>query len=346
MSHQLQTEQLHYADGTEVNILTTDRSSVPYIELWPDGYSEVRRQDAIESKRMVACRFADVDDLISDFLGTSLFQPGNMVGGQTTNISRFPPEQHPYLDYLWASECELVNGMGVPPDDESDLAKSLSSSVDFETADTTDPGTFAASFNLAKIAVTYRAVQWDVFNDADTPASPALGELGRYVYKVQQFSSSNLPLPGNAFKFVNDGQPAPTNIVRNFPRINAVYLWKQVPKINSAEFSTAIGKVNAPGDANGYPTNFDNFYPPGTLLCTAINTQRTQTAAGDVCFDITFNFSYQPTGWNSFFHKTGTNAYSFIEVSVDGTPYPEPAPAGVHVFDSTDFHKLFELPSS
>jgi hypothetical protein len=303
----LQTQQFTLANGETVTFLVTDRSQIPYIELF--SYRAAWRVDGIEATRICAVRWTDLDAFVVDMLGTDLYTPGNMVGGVVTNLKRYPPEPHPeYVaddgtSWMYAMEAQLLEGVGVPPTDQSDIAKSLSSSADFTKCSLANPDTFMVQFNLAKVAITYRPVDYFVYKDEDTPNTPG-GELGRYLTRSASFAGENLPIPGNTFQYVIPGgptsNPIPEAPPKTFPVAEIEYKWHRVPM--PTFFSSTL--LNAIGTING--TAFDNnFWAPETLLFLTPEIKPYRNPIGDYLYDISFKFLYRPNGHNHLYRGGG-----------------------------------------
>ena len=104
--------------------------------------------------------------------------------------------------------------------------------------------------------------------------------------------------------------------------------------MNTAAIDACVGRVNS--------VLFDGYYPPGTLLMLAPETERYVTHYGEYAYDVIFHLNYRSTGWNKFFRGSLTPP-AFQEVSPDGAVHAEPAADGVHLYNSADFAQLFRL---
>ncbi len=349
-------QQFTDANGNQVTLPVTRTSQIPYIE-YVDEYTERFFPDEVESTRLVACRYSDRQQFIRDFIGYPSWNPGSVVGGVQTNMTRTIPEQHPDLGDLWCVGMELVEGVGVQPADTSNLAKALSSSVDFTKSSMRDAGSNMAAWNLMKYRATYRTQNYTIASDADVESFPAIGELARYVIKNYQFAAENMAVPGGGFLFVTDQ----TRLYEPPPRINAtlniVYQWMAVPL---AGFDY-VANFNALGHVNSVA--FDNFYPAGTLLLGSMDIKRYRDALTIPVQDVTYNYLYRNNGGmtygfsqgGSFIGPKGHNfiykqsANDFIEVSTDGVARWSANPSlvipadGVAIYNATDLSAAYKL---
>jgi hypothetical protein len=316
-------------------ITTRGPNQVPYIELLE--YSESFQENNPTAVRTCVCLWEQRHLFKADMLGTSKYVPGNGVGGVATGILRLPPEAHPELPFLFASQCDLSEPMGVPTEIRDDLAKALTSSPQYGELDQIGPSNMVA-FNLAKYQVTYTFRDWDVLGDADVPSNNN-GELNRYVSKYYEPAAENQPYPGGSFKFVSDNTIINEPPAKTIPTLELQYVWRQVPGVPDAAIEASIGTCNL------YP--FDNIYPPETLICHPPKRKRYITANGDVVYDLTFIFTYRRATWNALFRA------SVGGKSGMGGPDPPGSPGFDRIIGNdgvtlatpkSDFNALFVLP--
>jgi hypothetical protein len=288
-------------------------------------------------------------------LGYSFPSPGNVVGGVQTNLSRIPPEPHADFPWMFCEKADFIEGIGVQPGTLSpgdqpavygDLAKALTTSIDYTTANGADPVTLGPAFNLAKYKLTYRSPNWTVLGDMDVPVPSEgqnkgrkQGELGRFVERKFKLSARSFNYPPGTFKYVDADPTKRTGLNENpaliVPGIELHYIWKDVPGTNPPVYQAAIGTVNS--------QDFDNgFWPAGTLLCMPPDIQFKPQASGFAAYEIDFVFNYNPVGtapnlgWNNVFRRS---TLTFSPVTTTGVAGDQPP------YSTSSFGDLFTLPA-
>ena len=112
-----------------------------------------------------------------------------------TLTHRSLPWQHSkWLPWLYAVEAKLLNGVGVPGQDE-DSGSRLPYFWDVS----------GGTAGKAKIAVLYRSLDYDVYPDADDWNN----EFYRFVTKSFTYAAENLVMPRGMFKWVPDKHTIP-----------------------------------------------------------------------------------------------------------------------------------------
>lgn len=339
------------AFGTPFNFITTRGAfAIPYVELM-DGYGEGFNPQQQQSSRVCCCKWDQRFKFVADMVGYGIYQPGTMVAGVTSNLSRAIPDLHPECDFLFCTGCELIEGIGtqLALADYGDICKAMTNSIDYETAVSSSPNNNAA-YLLAKYRCHYEALPYSVYSDAGAPSDPlslgtTMGELSRYIQREPQPSAENLKLPGGQLEYP-DGTSINEPGAQPVPTMEMNYVWHQVPVLPWEAIRRTVGKVN---DALFDPTYF--AAEPETILCNAPAVQVIRTAAGYFNYKITYKFSYRPNyapdgttaqGWNYFYRRniggSGVGGYDGpVRDRTDHTTRP---------FKSVDFNQLFVLPGS
>lgn len=283
-------------------------------------------------------------------------------------LSRVIPAQDPDRPWLFASEWELLQGIGAWTDDRAgnringpdgiqvfinDEPLTAGGITYFENPPDADN---VVEEGMAKIRVTYRPRPYAVLDDAQMVAR-GKGELGRYLIRQEQYNVEALPLArlaatGKApLSYCNppnglaaDGSDDPGDLagvaipeagIQLLPTSMLNYTWVDVPERPLTAYSLCVGKINAdPFDGvGGSPT-----YPAQTLLCQPWQTKRTISPTGRVNWQITFKFLFHPQGWNRFPTSQGKFLYATFSSKKGGDPT---APT---VYRTANFNSLFQVP--
>lgn len=221
----------------------------------------------------------------------------NARGG--LGITRDVPESHPHYPGLYAMEARLLLGLGVGAQD----------------------GRGGVSYDRARYAITYRGVDYDIFEDG-------VDEWNRFTSKYRTFSIETLPLPGSTFKYVdgsNPVMPIPETPGKLFPSQEITYVWRRVPGIPDSGIDECNGKVNE--------DTFDG-YPEETLLLAGVEPRPYISSTRQPLYDISFKFLYRKTTWNKIYQQSEND---FTLVTTTGLE------TGQKIYGSADFTQLFNL---
>lgn len=260
-------------------------------------------------------------------------------------IVRAIPANHPEHTWLYAVDCELVEGKGAITEGDNGLIQYVNM----------DPAMAADFPGVAKVKVTYRPLDYDVRTDTELESHFDGNELYRYVTRNWTYAIKSLPVPTRTHLRFAEG-PAGV-ITRPIDAAQAqfilstrevTYTWHQVPDVPQSNIDDCLGKVNegafdAPKkidgfSVSGYGSETDG-YEAQTLLFLTPQIARQRSIAGRVTFSIIYKFLYQPQGWNKF-PALSSGALTFLLATFDGTV------TGKTVYSTADFEKLFRLPSA
>ena len=270
-----------------------------------------------------------------------LFQRA-MIGVSFLNgsfISRVIPEVHPETPYLYATECEVLQGVGVP------TVNSATGLIRFENK---VPGAAAGPDAYARIAVHYQSLPYTVLDDAAAAsAGVAIGappDLMRYVIREEGYNGENLAIGSNSFAFGTPGGTAlnadiilePTPVVIHGGQLRYTCVgWPTVPIAN---IRLCISKVN---DAL-----FDGFYAAQTLLYVGAEVRRYSSPFGGLygqLYDIVHQFAQRGGGntWNKLYRKTSAGFVDVCRITATGTSTCTLSTK--QIYETYDFNSLFRL---
>ena len=249
--------------------------------------------------------------------------PAAMLGDAKCNgvrIDRKLPDMHPHgSKNLYATDCQLVNGLGAWTSDPSNGL------IFFNDLINTLPG-------KAEFKVTYRQLPFDVLPNG--LGSNEYPELHRWVIKEFKWNMESYQLPGVAFVWGNAvvgldeadiqafnrsaaGQLArgfkpklqtiPEGMSKQRPLVELTYTRVWVPEPIPLALFEVVGKVNI----NPFPGIKDgDSFDAGSLLCLPPTiAERKWTPAGTPVRNIVIHLAWRPdSGWNFFYHA-GLNAF-------------------------------------
>jgi hypothetical protein len=336
MPRRLPTKDFTLADGRTVKFLTTVRDEIPYIE-----FVEYREKFAPRAgsyaARTVGVLWKDRLKFVNAVTEDAEWKIGTSVGGVVTNLSRKVPEQHPDRDNLYVESVEMVEGLGIPPKDTTDLARALSSLVEYGTVSVADPETNMVSFNIVKYVLNYTPRDYAVLKDSDV-VNNGLGELNRNCIRNYDFSLSSLSITGAPFKYVAATPEARIQIPEppplNFPEIGYRIKWLAVPILDTSTIGDISGKINA--------SLFEST-DPGTMLFLSPQTNRYALPNGRLVYDMEFAWQWRP---RTHYKLYRASVNDFVEVTNNGVAEPNLLVPGRHILDGADMGRLFKLPAS
>jgi hypothetical protein len=309
--------------------LATTRNGIPYVMRGglstPDtDYIEDWTPNLVNASFVAIVAWADSDQFVLDMLGEHQ-QSG-------TIITRWNPEPHPYIPFLYCVGCKYLGNYGAMSQDEA-----YGNAIQFE---------------YVAIACTFAAFFYDVKEDYEIDT-----EIERYVERRGKNIGQSISTNG-MMEYVSDanGNPLawtppkgngpgvvtiPTPPAKHMPYREMTYTWRYVPgPIDNiiANSAAAYGKVN-----NDYfdPLTCGTTYEEGTVLYLGMEEEPIVcTPAGNLGRDRLYNvphkFAWRPQGWNTAYRIgiDGT-AGDFDGVRASGTGKPP--------YEMTDFTKLFEV---
>jgi hypothetical protein len=302
--------QLTTANGTDYEEFVGEEST--YRERFAVGEPEV--------VRVLQCDWDQRYLLIEDLLGYSTWAPSGA-------IERRIPEPHPDRKLLYPAAAELIATLGRPrQDDPSGLV----------------------NFEKARYAVTYRAPDFRILKDNQLSASATAPELARYVSRLMTLEGENLPVGNGTYKWAEPaglkGTPLNEAPAKFFGTLGLTYTWHEVPATpdyGSPDATPYPPNINRILDAQGCVNSntFDNnsAMTAETVLFIGAEWRRYVSANGQqLCFEITYKFSFRRTGWQKPYDPASGNFYL---VTLDGET------AGQRIYPTYDLNTLFTLPS-
>lgn len=321
-----------------------------YQELWPQSpQTETFGQQTSEATRVFLVDWQYRQQAMLDFLGYSVAESGESGDSQSgiyNWISRVTPAYHPdYLrdsdnqPYLYADSV-TIEPFGMPVDDKGNPQYG----EDRSTLSIDD----TPLYNKAKMTVHYGTRLYTILDD-DEMGMDDESTLVRYVEFQRHPQAEYLTLPNGTFKYASDSTAVPGAPGKIQAMNDLTLVWRQVPRlmIASSEVVSTVVKGNLFPAAMDYTVGRVNStaiwgYSPGQLLCEPMELTPWRQADGEIVFDVTFHFKFFRLGHNNLLRlNSTTNKVEYDEVSSDGEEHPEPAPDGVHLYDSCEFRDLF-----
>lgn len=225
--------------------------------------------------------------------------------------------------------------------DRLDLARELSGSAEWvEDALVVTPAATYPTFSAAAV----RSVEISPFGsvsadaeDSSLAAYPAAILTVRYATPSADSSSSASPttlvaesleptvefltLSADGLRWTSTTgtallpDEAPSRLIRG---LNWVYTRYRMPVVVPATFSL-VGKVNS---ASITSTTLGVSFAAETLLYNPPTLRRTTSLAGVSDWQVTYRFSYRPTGWNRFWRSSTAAFEQIFTASAGLTVYP------------------------
>lgn len=363
-------------------------------ELMSEGYSEEYRDGSPIITMRARTRWPGSYEFVANMVGTHGTDAVRASGVTRQTPVAFPDSDYeatdlalgdghtPFLGW-WCTGAKLVgthgdlscqdqvSGMLVPSVKPPDR---LVSGTDYNptTGELYDPGYSAnkpiqTGVGFAEYDLTYEPLLYEVRTDdeMDTLDAPLNGcELSRYVVRRERFGGNNFTLhPGSLYwrdkLLANANDPfaqIDTEAVRPFPNSNLTYTWMNVPGINRAAITAAIGTVNkaeagaaAPSGKFDYRPDWQGIawaggvidgYLPGTLLFEGVSDITPKlTACGQMLYDVTYNFFYRADGHNKIYRASDDSFQRVVRVANKN----QPSSNWKDLLDETTFTDLFKL---
>lgn len=294
-----------------------------------DGYRERWMPQSQEMVRVFDVPWPVRKPFYDAMMGYCTSLPAPKIG-QPATLTRTIPAQHPEFPWLYASECNLLNGIGA-------ITNNPLVPVPMICYFHNQPG--SPMWGKARVEVIYRHRPYEVLRDDQLDGSTGQ-ELARYVTRTETYAMQALPIPqgnggNNQLKFVatalngNANQPIPNSqMTKLFPTREITYTWHEVPEVPEVGIATCMGRVNDKPWDTAYPLS--GRYNKGTLLCLAPQRDRYINVAGRWMYTITYKFLFRPEGHNFF-------------PANDGNLYEATYQGGGHHYKDADFDQLFQL---
>lgn len=315
---------------------------------------------AVDSSRLTAVYDVPWNDRTLNVMAILGF-PEVVTRGAGRFVTRNVPDVHPDFQghpgrannpFLWATRITDVVGLGVPAD------RVMIS------------GRETARYLTARLTVQYDIHTYDIATDGEMIAAGAVDANGnpdeasllRYVTKIVKPKGRNIGVTAGAFFYAEDpnkGQQFQGSPPKLMATTDLTLIWHQVPltAIPQRTWNPELTPASAAaaddylGHVNSVP--FAN-QPAGTVLYLGADVRAKRSALGDRIFDVEYHFDVFSEGHNkvprvaprlSTDPPTTPPKFIYTEVSTDGQPHPEPAPRGVHIYNSADLNDLFRVPA-
>jgi hypothetical protein len=295
-----------------------------------------------------------------DFLGGSELIEVETGDGPRYYVSRQTPHDYPFVTdagdvFLFAQSIPQGRPLGVG-------------------APNTDFPGLAADYTNYLMTVEYRTLSYDVKEDDEVLAGPALplpdsgfndsplegfpdegyalaaaagpDEPGasRYITRVARPGGRFHVLRAGMMGYVSDNKPVPEGIPLTVPFVTLSYTWHQVPEggVPNAAIRKCLGTINN--------LTFDG-YPAETLLLTNVVPRPFRNPFGERNYDVEYTFRYQPNvsyadgvtprGHNFIPRVTAAGGLDYEEIRALKNSGGSPLAAGSPPYRLTDFATLF-----
>jgi hypothetical protein len=301
---------------------------VPYVELGQRAGSTSPEEGcdltAPNARRTLAVNWDDRHEAEWQIIGTSWL-------GETCQLHRWLPEQHPEKPWLWATRISrsygvdpigvTVMGTGFFANEEnaahglqgSPIASTMGSGVSFEGHRSIN------TYRYCVFEVEYTRPPYNIAEDDDVGS-----EVERYVEYLPEFQGDYLSVPYEAtsgatgLKFVETGRDFPGNVGVIVPAEIERLKWWQVPAVavNETAIWELIGKVNSASFFDGQYS-----YAREHLLFCGLERERIWLPHdGSPGWNITFLFKWFKYGHNNFydFYKQGAFNPAWRKATVGG----------------------------
>lgn len=381
---------------TKVLMETGDKlfPSVTY-EISAEGYAE-NYQDGTPSITMrTRTRWGRSGDFLVNALGSAGTDSVRTSGVTRQTPIKFPDDSYSAMDVSdasshtpflgwWCTSARLSgttselscqyqdSGALVPP---LNATNQLVSGTDYDpiTGNLIDAGydssnnAVQAGIGFAEYDLTFEPLPFEIRTDDEMDALPAPlngCELSRYVIRRERFGGNNFTLqPGTLYwrdrLLANANDPNAqilSEAVRPFPNSNVTYTLLNMPGINRAAITAAIGTVNKAEVGAGAPSGKFDYRPdwqgitwtdcpidgflPGTLLFEGVSDIVPKvTSSGQLLYDITMNFFYRPDGHNKIYRAADDSFQRVVRVATKSLP----SGSWKDMLDETTFTDLFKL---
>lgn len=296
-----------------------------------DNYRSKGARDAGVEQIEVIVAWNDVSRFLKDAVGYTTWD------GKSKLLQRTLPLPHPLRDGYWCDQYDLSDFGAY--ESRSDFGIS---STRYQVVPVQDWCVYTLEFVRPK---------WYVLTDKELAATSTDKEQGRYTWVTELPRPRERIISGYGFEYQKgDGSWKPVAEERQFIpdyQIDLVVNWVQVP-IGAVPYSNILECMNK---VNEKPIRFVTGgveWPVGHLLFKgyAQPLEQYTGADDDLYYDISYKFTVQPGGWNTYPARTTTGGIEYRPVRVrrgPDSPY-SPTDPNIPPYLSTDFQKLFQAP--
>lgn len=278
-------------------LYTTKATGIEYFER--AEYRERWSSGANELTRTVGCRWSDRYALIRDFLGYA--KP------VSDRLNRFLPEFHPEYNWMPCLSMNMVNAEGYADDDSGKLGFQFHS------------GEGLAVFQATHANVPYRLLPDNEVQD---------GEWERWVQITETYQTESQQIAGGVWEIVGSD---PVEVIQEPTTIpfftkQVKMRWFATPLWVRERIEGCLNKVNETAFPGVFHGNVVYDYAPETLLMTGFEFEEQRSAAGDITYNLSFDFLWRAQTWNRFFRRNGPGNqgpgyYSVVDRDTGNPPY-------------------------
>ncbi|AMV28791.1 hypothetical protein VT84_30640 [Gemmata sp. SH-PL17] len=314
-----------------------------------DGGSPVETFEGSSShaERTFFCKWEHRGEVVKWMLGHAIVWDDS----GTLKLSRLPAQVHPNFPGLICTKCTSIRGHrwidnAVPIDPDPDIG------YEFSAAQINE-------FENAELVFQYESMPFPNLPDDDEQVI-VNGEVARYCSTDQyDVSGEYLQLPGAAFVWQRgtaaapNGQSIPMNVGKIMPSAVVSVTWWRLPDEvwapGSALWQRVFGSDEGDDPFLGKINSAEMFgMPQGCVLFSGIKPVRRRSPLGDGFeWDVTFEFSFKPSGWNWVYFMdptTHTNSgFYFVGKPGSGVQPADVLDDGVSIYNSIDLNDLFKV---
>lgn len=296
------------------------------------GYRERFVPNQSQATRVFDCPWTLRDLFIQWALGYS----SNSFG----KLRRVRPQQHPEWVWMWAQEVELLEGIGFIYNNPLVVVRDQFNNIVLDDKGKPKQIPMIGYFDggpaqqnkilangKARLAVTYRALDWDVYSDETIDAlDNTLGELNRWVTRDTRYANQALAVPNWQLRFEDDlNSRIPQGGILFEATKELIFTWHDVPDPPEDKIQAILGKMNdqpfdRPKDFQGKlvggspPDGFDI----NTLLFGNVEKKRHRSATGRVNWEISYHFYWREKRWDYLPDDSGE--YRRVVLMKNGQP--------------------------
>ncbi|AMV24124.1 hypothetical protein VT84_06985 [Gemmata sp. SH-PL17] len=297
------------------------------------------------AERTFFCKWDKRADVVKWMLGHAIVWDDS----GTLKLSRLLAQVHPDFPGLICTKCTSIRGhrwvdnaVPIDPDEGYEFS-----------------ATQVNQFQDAELSFQYESMPFTQATDVEVATADG-DETIRYVSRDSfEVSGEYLSLPGSAFVWQRsgaaapNGQSIPSNVGKIVPGAVMSVTWWRLPDSVFEPESALWGRVFGTDEGDdpflGKINSAEMFgLPQGCVLFSGFKPIRRRAPLGDSYeWDITFEFTFKPSGHNWVYFMDPTDAtnsgYYFVGKPGSGVQPADVLDDGVSIYNSIDLNDLFKV---